>query len=62
MLLGTFQTVFNSVFLVPTKTNTLHHKATAERQESWETDSGECSETNTSKEGMFLNIIFMHFW
>lgn len=34
MLLGTFKTVFNSVFLVPTKTNTLHHKATVERQES----------------------------
>lgn len=34
MLLGTFKTVFNSVFLVPTKTNTLHRKAMVERQET----------------------------
>lgn len=61
MLLGTFKTVFNSVFLVPPKTNTLHRKATVERRDR-QTDSGECSETNTSKEGMFLNIIFLHFW
>lgn len=31
MLLGTFKTVFNSVFLVPTKTNTPHHMAKMER-------------------------------
>lgn len=31
MLLGTFKTVFNSVFLVPTKTNTLHHMVKMER-------------------------------
>lgn len=30
MLLGTFKTVFNSVFLVPTKTNTPHHMAKME--------------------------------
>lgn len=27
MLLGTFKTMFNSVFLVPTKTNTPYHMA-----------------------------------
>lgn len=32
MLLGTFKTVFNSVFLVPTKTNTPHHMAKMEMQ------------------------------
>lgn len=57
MLLGTFKTVFNSVFLVPTKTNTLHHKATIERQ-----DRQTVGSPNTSKQGMFLNIIFMHSW
>lgn len=31
MLLGTFKTVFNSLFLVPTKTNTPHHMAKMER-------------------------------
>lgn len=31
MLLGTFKTVFNHVFLVPTKTNTLHHMANVDR-------------------------------
>ena len=31
MLLGTFKTVFNSVFLVPTKTNTPRHMAKMER-------------------------------
>lgn len=31
MLLGTFKTVFNSVFLVPTKTNTPYHMAKKQR-------------------------------
>lgn len=31
MLLGTFKTVFNSLILVPTKTNTPHHMAKMER-------------------------------
>lgn len=34
MLLGTFKTVFNSVFLVPTKTNTLHRKQRERGEES----------------------------
>lgn len=32
MLLGTFKTVFNGVFLVPPKTNTPHHMAKKERR------------------------------
>lgn len=40
MLLGTFKTVFNSVFLVPTKTNTPHHMAKMERPKEWERDGG----------------------
>lgn len=31
MLLGTFKTVFNSLFLVPTKTDTQHHMVVMER-------------------------------
>lgn len=31
MLLGTFKTVFNSLFLVPTKTDTQHHMVAMER-------------------------------
>lgn len=31
MLLGTFKTVFNSLFLVPTKTDTRHHVVVMER-------------------------------
>lgn len=31
MLLGTFKTVFNSLFLVPTKTDTRHHMVVMER-------------------------------
>lgn len=50
MLLGTFKTVFNSVFLVPTKTNTLHRKERErDRQKGY----------TQIHEGVFLNIVFV---